>query len=111
MADATRQFEFLTTSIHSMMDEAGFAEMSEETRNQFVPQFVAEAERRIGLAFTAVLDESGAQAFADLFAGENVDQEAVQAFLAQHVPQYQDLANKTLTDFAAEFKTAVAEMQ
>ncbi len=109
MADTT-QFDFLETAIHSMMDEAGFAEMSEETRKQFLPQFVAEAERRIGLAYTAVLDDAGAYAFADLFVGEDVDQAAVQAFLSTHVPNYQALANETLNTFAAEFKTAVAEM-
>jgi hypothetical protein len=105
------QFSFLETAIHRMMDEAGFTEMSEETRNQFLPQFVAEAERRIGLAYTAVLDEAGAEAFADLFSGAEVNPEAVQAFLATHVPQYQELANETLNAFAIEFKAAVGEMQ
>lgn len=105
------QFSFLETIIHNMMDDAGFAEMSEETRDQFFPQFVAEAERRIGLAYTALLDDAGADAFAELFAGEEVDPSAVQSFLATHIPEYQALANKTLNAFAIEFKEAVAEMK
>ncbi|PIR75239.1 MAG: hypothetical protein CO030_01645 [Candidatus Magasanikbacteria bacterium CG_4_9_14_0_2_um_filter_42_11] len=111
MAQQVKQFSFLESQIYAMMDEAGLSAMSEETMNQFLPQFVAEAERRIGLAYTALLDEAGANAFAALFEKEDIEQSEIQAFLEAHVPNYQAVATKTLEDFAKEFKVAVAEIE
>ncbi|OIO20001.1 MAG: hypothetical protein CO029_03085 [Candidatus Magasanikbacteria bacterium CG_4_9_14_0_2_um_filter_41_10] len=111
MLQQPRQFSFLESTIYAMMDEAGLSAMSEETMNQFLPQFVAEAERRIGLAYTALLDEKGAEAFAALFEGDDISPADIQAFLEAHVPKYQTIAQNTLNDFAKEFKTAVAEIE
>ncbi|PIR76662.1 MAG: hypothetical protein COU32_00920 [Candidatus Magasanikbacteria bacterium CG10_big_fil_rev_8_21_14_0_10_42_10] len=111
MTQQSKQFSFLESRIYAMMDDAGLSAMSEETMNQFLPQFVAEAERRIGLAYTALLDESGSDAFAALFEGEDISQDEIKAFLEQHVPQYQEVAQKTLEAFAKEFKVAVAEIE
>ncbi len=110
MQDTHFSFNFLDGFIHQMFDESGFETMSEDARKQFLPSFVAEAERRLGFAYMNALDETQMKSFATLFEGEEIDQDAVKDFLEQHIPQYIDIAQKVLADFKDEFKKTLAEV-
>lgn len=104
------QFTFLHQYIERLIDESGaFDSLSEDTRAEFIPQFIAEAERRIGLSVLPRLDEAGAQEFATLVQKEGVTPEELSAFWYAKVPDLDMLMQRTLEEFAAEFKQAVAE--
>lgn len=103
----TNQFDFLESFIHGVLDEAGFESLSEETRSQFVPMFVAEAERRLGMALLPLLSESQAKQLVEL-ADENGSAEELAAFWQTSVPDFQQIVQQTLSVFAQEFKKTLA---
>ena len=105
------QFDFLESFIHNVLDEAGFENLSEATRNQFVPMFVAEAERRLGLALLPLLTDKQASELADLANNDKTTAEDLANFWQQNVPNFQTVVEETLTAFAEEFKQTLAAVQ
>ena len=106
-----RQFDFLESFIHNIMDEAGFAEVSEATRSQFVPLFVAEAERRLGLALLPLLNEAQAKQLGEIMDNENSSVESIPQFWQSSVPNFEDVVEDTLDEFAEEFKKTLASVK
>ncbi len=104
------KFDFLRSFIEGAIEDAGIESLSEETKDQYVPQFVAEAERRIGLALIPKLEESSADELKGLFEVENPDQETVQNFWKTHVPDFDQVVKKTLEDFAVELKQTLSQI-
>ncbi|MBI2437015.1 MAG: hypothetical protein HYV41_04730 [Candidatus Magasanikbacteria bacterium] len=104
------QFDFLKLYIEKTLDEAGFDKMTEETRAQYVPQFVAEAERRIGLALMPRLPGEAAMELEQLLGKEDINPEEMQQFWKKYVPDFDEVLQKTLTDFAEELKEVVAQI-
>ncbi len=102
------QFDFLRQYIETLFDENGFEGLNETTRAQFVPQFVAEAERRIGLAVLPLLTPASAETLAGLLKNEKVTAEQLQEFWKTNVPQFETEVKKALQQFAAEFKKTLA---
>lgn len=98
------QFDFLHSYINTLLDESGFEEMSEETRNQYIPMFVAEAERRLGIALLPMLSAEQTEELANKGKDENITAEALADFWAQAIPDFKKIVEKTLTEFAVEFK-------
>lgn len=108
MNEPINQFAFLETFIHQLFDGAGFASTSEATRKQFVPLFTAEAERRLGLALVPLLNEAQAKELSGLLDSGDLNTEAMSAFWRASVPQFNKVVEKTLSDFAVEFKKSLA---
>jgi hypothetical protein len=106
-----RQFDLLESFIHTVLDEAGFESLSEATRGQFVPMFVAEAERRLGLALLPLLNDNQAEQLADLANNEKTTAEDLANFWQQNVPNFQTVVEQTLAAFAEEFKKTLATVQ
>ena len=98
------QVDFLGQYVNTLFDQEGFAEMTEETRKQMIPQFMAEAERRIGIAVLPELSEESAKEFVKLAEDEDVTPEKINAFLQENVPNFKEVVQKTLKDFTVEFK-------
>jgi hypothetical protein len=107
-ASTSAPFDFLRSYVEKVLDDSGFANMPEETRAQYVPQFVAEAERRLGLALLPKLNEASAKELAALGSSESVTSEALQQFWQNNVPDFSDVVQKTLADFAGEMKSTLA---
>lgn len=105
------QFDFLESFIHNVLDEAGFEEMTESTRAQFVPMFVAEAERRLGLALLPSLDDNQAKQLADLANDEKTSPEDLAKFWQESVPNFEEIVQGTLDAFAVEFKKTLANVK
>lgn len=103
----THQFDFLESFIHKVLDEAGFENLSEETRSQFVPMFVAEAERRLGMTLLPLLSENQAKQLVEL-ADQNGSAEELAAFWQTSIPDFEQLVQQTLSAFAQEFKKTLA---
>lgn len=106
----TTAFDFLTLRIQQILDEVGFDKVSEKTRKEFVPQFVEEAERRIGFALMPYLNESTSKDLNALLEKKDLKEEEMSAFWQKVVPNYKELVQTTLNDFAQEMKTIVGKM-
>jgi len=104
------QFDFLYTKVQHILDENGFENLSEELRDQYLPQLVAEAERRLGAAVLPKLDEAGATKLVALIKDQNTTAEMMQTFFDEHVDGYKELVEQTLTDFAGEVKEIVSTL-
>ena len=101
------QFDFLRSYIEQLLDKHGFETLSEETRAQYVPQFVAEAERRLGIALMPHLDESAAKEFESLLTNEDMTTDQLQSFWQTHVPNFESIVKETLENFAKEFAAII----
>lgn len=104
------QFDFLETYIQRILDENGFEALSEQARAQYVPQFVAEAQRRIGVAVLPMLTEESANALAAIVKDEHVNAEQLRSFWEQHVPDFENIVKQTMDAFAVEMRQTLAAM-
>jgi len=103
MAEEIQEFNFLESYIHQLLDEHGFEGLTEETRDEYLPQFVGEAQRRIGLAVLPKLDEAAAKELAELVKAEDVTPEKLRAFWEEKVPDFESIVKETLDAFSVEF--------
>lgn len=101
------QFDFLKTFIAELLDGSGFASLSEQTRQQYAPQFQAEAERRLGLALLPRLNEKSAEELAELVSNPNTKPEDLREFWLANIPDFNALVENTLRSFADEFRQAL----
>lgn len=108
--NAEVQFDFLKQFIEHALDEAGFDTLTEETRAQYVPQFVAEAERRIGLALIPQLTEASAKELEQLMKKEELTAEEMRNFWTDNVTDFQGTVTGTLKDFALELKETLSQI-
>lgn len=90
--------------ISKALDELGFTEVSEETREQYLIQFTAELERRIGAAVLAALPAEQVTAFEELLTDDTQDQAAVAQWLEQYIPNYTELVTQTMQNFKTEMQ-------
>ena len=104
MDQTNTQQDLVEQFVQELLNSDSFKDMTEETRNQYAPQLVAEAERRIGLAVLPTLDEEGAKEFVRIAENEKTNPEEMVQFLQTHVPDMGGVVQKTLQDFAKEFK-------
>src|SRR3989338_4653949 len=104
------QFDFLQTYIERLLDDNDFLNLSEETRAQLIPQFEAEAQRRIGLALLPHLDENAANQLCRLIDDPMVSPEKLRAFWVDAVPEFESIVEETLRDFAIEFRQVIANI-
>ena len=102
------QFDFLHSFIEQLFDENGLAGLTESARAEFVPMFVAEAQRRLGLALMPRLTEKQASELLALNGGAG-SEEKLQAFWRRAVPDFDQLAEHTLTKFTDEFKKTLGQ--
>lgn len=96
-------FDFLSSFIEQLLDGAGFDTLSERTRQQYIPQFVAEAERRLGLAVIPLLTEESVKELTTLVEGSPSAKE-LNNFWKQAVPKFDEVVKHTLNNFAEEMK-------
>ncbi len=104
------QFDFLKQFIEHALDEAGFQNLTEETRGQYVPQFVAEAERRIGLALIPRLTEDSAKELEQLLEKDDLTPEEMRNFWTDTIPDFENVVGDTLRSFSQELKDTLNEL-
>lgn len=105
------QFDFLQSYVEKLFDAGGFEGLSEETRREYVPQFTAEAQRRLGIAVLPLLSESSATELVTLLGNENTTAQMLQSFWQKAVPNFEAIVDQTLSEFALEFKNVIASIQ
>ncbi len=103
MQHVTDTMDFVEQFVRDMLQKSGFGEITEQTEREYIPQLVAEAERRIGLALLPHLDEAGAEEFARIAQSEEPSGQEMFAFMQQHVPNMQQFIQQALEDFSKDF--------
>jgi len=111
MPENNKQFDFLHDYIMQVLSACGYNDLSEELKKDYVPQFVAHAETRIGAALLPFLKESSAKEMADLLKKEKATPDDWANFWAKSVPGYQETVKKVLEDFAVELKQIFADIK
>lgn len=111
MADTLEpSFDFLSTFIEQLFDSEGFASLDEITRQQYIPQFVAEAERRLGLALMPLINDASVEELAKLVEGSPTGAE-LNDFWKRSVPEFDDVVKVTLNNFAKEMKDTLGTIR
>ncbi|KKQ27037.1 MAG: hypothetical protein US42_C0016G0022 [Candidatus Magasanikbacteria bacterium GW2011_GWC2_37_14] len=98
------QLDYLTVFINKILDEAGMETMAEELRDEFVPKFVAEAYTRLGLALFPLLNKEQLEAYGKLMERDDVEDSMVFDFWKTSLPNFEQLVQTTLNQFATELK-------
>lgn len=111
MPDKNQQFDFLHDYIMQTLSACGYENLSENLKSEYVPQFIAHAETRIGAALLPSLTEAGAKEMAGLLKSEKVTPEDWANFWQKNVPNYPEIVKKTLADFAEEMKQIFADIK
>lgn len=102
------QLSFLEQYIFDTLKEKGFDKMTPEDQAKMFPQFVIEAERRLGLALAPHIEtDASAADFNALMEGGKATNEEWLVFWKKHVPNFDNLVEKTLHAFAQEMQEAL----
>ncbi len=104
-----QQFDFLRSYVEELFAQTGFAKLTDQTKRQYIPQFAAEAERRLGLALLPHLDEAAARELVKLVESETVTPEKLKHFWQTNVPDFDAIVQKTLADFAVELQKVIQQ--
>lgn len=111
MHSLTSQLDYLETFVSTLLDDHGFSEAPEELRNAYIPQFVTEAQNRMGAALMPKLSEEAGKELADMLNNNELTQEQLKAFWEKHVPDYEQIVALTLDQFATEVGEVLAEIR
>ena len=104
MAQELVQFDYLTVFINKILDDAGMENMAEELRDEFVPKFVAEAYKRLGVVLFPLLNKEQIEAYGKLMERSDVEDSMVFDFWKSALPNFEQLVQETLNQFATELK-------
>jgi len=104
------QFDFLHQFIQRALDDAGFQNLTEQTRAEYIPQFAAEAERRIGLALIPRLSPESAEELTTMLADDAVTPEQLREFWKRSVPDFEHVVERTLNEFSKELQDTLANI-
>ena len=89
------------------LNKQGFEKLKDADQEMFFPQYMAEAERRLGLAMAPYFTAESAEEFKKLSMKTDSTSEEWFAFWTKSVPNFMEVLNKTLADFATELNLAV----
>jgi hypothetical protein len=104
------QFNFLDSIVERMLLDAGLGALSEETRNMYLPQFVSEAEIRLGEAIEPYMTPEFQTELGRLMGDQTVTPEQVRALWTSHVPEFDSIVERTLVSFRDEVKNILATL-
>ncbi len=89
--------------ILNILNENGFDKLDEEAKKEYLPQFLAQAEQRIGGALLPLLNEESAKQFVELTKKEtNPDQ--WWSFWQANVPNFNEVVKEAMSGFVQEVK-------
>lgn len=103
MADA--QKNFLEVYLLEVLNQNGFEKLDDDAKKTYFPQFLAQAEQRLGAALLPLLNEESANKFVEL-TKNNANPDAWYEFWNANIPNFEEVVKKTLNEFAVEIKDA-----
>jgi len=89
--------------ILNILNENGFDKLDEEAKKEYLPQFLTQAEQRIGAALLPLLNEESAKQFVELTKKET-NPEQWWEFWQSNVPNFNEVVKEALAGFAQEVK-------
>lgn len=89
-----------------VLNENGFEKLDEQAKKQYLPQFVVQAEQRLGTALLPLLNEESANAFVALTKNQAAKPDEWWSFWKNNIPDFEKIVEKTLQEFAVEVKGA-----
>lgn len=102
-----KQFDFLRDYVEEILHQGGFNNLNEETKKEFLPRFVAQAELRLGAALLPLLSEAAAKEMAGMIEKQAVNPDQWLSFWQKNIKDFNNVVEKTLRDFAVEVQAAV----
>lgn len=89
--------------ILSILNKNGFENLDEEAKKEYLPQFLAQAEQRIGNALLPLLNEASAKQFVELTKKETTPDQWWE-FWQKNVPNFNEVVREALAGFEQEVK-------
>ncbi len=90
-----------------ILNDSGFEHLDDEAKKEYLPQFLAQAEQRIGNAVLPLLNEQSAKQFVELTKQETTP-EQWWSFWQENVPNFTEVVKEALSGFAQEVKESFA---
>jgi hypothetical protein len=81
--------------------------MTEDMKKEYVPQFIAEAEQRLGAALLPLLSEDGQVELISFMKDSSVTTEQWVQFWKKHVVNFEEVVQHTLDAFAQELRAVL----
>ncbi len=85
----------------NVLNENGFDKLDEEAQKEFFPQYLAQAQQRIGAALLPLLTEESAKQFVELSKKET-NPEKWWEFWQANVPNFNNVVKEALAGFAQD---------
>lgn len=90
-----------------ILNKNGFDKLDQEAQKEYFPQFIAQAEQRIGSALLPLLNEESAKQFVEL-SKQETSPEDWWTFWQANVPNFAEVVKEALSGFAQEIKESFA---
>lgn len=98
------QFDFLTEYVLELLKANGFANLTDQQRNVYVPALLAQVQERLGAEFLPKLSVENQNKFAALVEAESVNTDEWKKFWYEAVPNFEEQLKVVLAGFAEEVK-------
>lgn len=98
------QFDFLTEYVLDLLKQNGMEGLTDEQKNVYIPQLLATAEERIGMALLPKLSDEQLKTFSRMVETEGTTPEAWSAFWKGSVPNFEGEVKMVLKQFAEEVR-------
>ncbi len=93
--------------IVSILNANGFENLDDDAKATYLPQFMAQAEQRIGAALMPLLTKESAAEFVELTKKETTPEQWWK-FWETSVPNFTEVVKATMEKFAGEVKESLA---
>lgn len=107
MEEKNPQFDFLIEYVLKLLEENNVS-LSEEQKNVYVPQLLAQIEFRLGAELLPKLDEAQKKEFAKLAGSEETTSEQWKDFWYGAAPTFEEDIKDILVEFAQRVKQILA---
>ena len=106
-----QQFGFLHEYILDVLKQNGYNDLSDDVKQEFIPQLVAHAETRIGASLLPKLNEQSAQKMVDMTDKGSTTPEEWEKFWQDNVSDFSEIIKKTLEGFSVEVKELLSKIK
>ncbi|MFH1292251.1 MAG: DUF5663 domain-containing protein [bacterium] len=108
MVEEKQQLNFLESYILEVLKQNGFDDLTPENQEEFLPQFVIEAQRRIGATLMPLLEEEKAESMMSMVDNPDTTDEQWWNFWNQAVPNFKETVSKILENYTNDLKKVLS---
>lgn len=102
---SANQMGFLDQYLMQVLNQHGFAKLKPDDQKAFFPQFLAEADKRLGIAMMPHITEKMAEEISNLMQKETTPDQWYE-FWSANVQNFDALVKKTMESYASEITAA-----